>query len=69
MKPVLITTILCYILVFWLGIPFANFVFPWGGFAESHLKPIYFGIIFLSGLIVGCTVYIAGLIKELQSKK
>lgn len=65
MKQILITMILCYVLVFWLGMPFANLIFPWGGVTESHLKPIYLGIIFLSGLIVGCTVYIAKLIQKI----
>lgn len=69
MKYAFITMILCYIFVFWLGIPFADFIFPWGNVEQSYLKPIYVGIIFLSGLIVGCTCYIATLIKELKSDK
>lgn len=67
MKSILTTMVLCYIFVFWLGMPLADFIFPWGGVTESHLKPIYLGIVFLSGLIMGCTVYIIEFIKELQS--
>lgn len=64
MKASLITIILCYVIVFLLGSQIGDFLFPWGGVAESYLKPIYLGIILLSGLIVGCTVYLPGLIKE-----
>jgi len=66
-KPILITMVVCYFFVFWLGMPLADFLFPGGGVKESYLKPIYMGIIFLSGLIMGCTVYIAELIKGLKS--
>lgn len=69
MKYAFITMIICYIFVFWLGIPFANFIFPWGNVEQSYLKTIYLGIIFLSGLIVGCTCYIAARIKELKSNE
>lgn len=69
LKAVLITMISFYVLVFSLGVPFALYIFPGGGVAESHLKPIYLGIVFLSGLIVGCTCYINELIKELKSDR
>ena len=60
--------ILCYIFYF-LSMPLAEFLFPYGGVAESYLKPIYLGIIVLSGLITGCTYYIAKLIKGLSQTK
>lgn len=69
MKAIIITMVCCYIFVFWIGVPLADFIFPWGGVTESYLKPIYLGIIFLSGLVMGCTIYLAELIKELKDKK
>ncbi|MBO1001581.1 hypothetical protein ACFSKI_16165 [Pseudogracilibacillus auburnensis] len=63
MRTILITMIFCYIFIFIIGAFLEDILFPWGGVRESHLKPIYLGIIFLSGLIVGCTLYIAELIK------
>lgn len=62
-KAILGTMIFFHVFVLWQGYPLANFLFPW---AESHLKPIYLGIVFLSGLIVGCTCYIAQLIEKLK---
>ena len=58
-----------YLFIFWIGIPIADFIFQWGSVEESYLKPIYLGIVVLGGLIVGCTCYIADLIKELKSDK
>ncbi|MCG8401162.1 MAG: hypothetical protein MJA84_06150 [Firmicutes bacterium] len=69
MRLILFVMVLCYAIVFWpFGFLLADVLFPWGGVMESHLKPIYLGIVFLSGLMVGCTVYIAELIKELKNK-
>lgn len=68
-KPILITMILFYILVFLFSDPLTQFLFPYvGGVAESYLRPIYLGIVALSGLIVGCTYYIVKLIKGLSQK-
>lgn len=64
MKAVLITVVSCYAVVFLFGSFIGDFLFPWGSVAESYLKPIYLGIVLLSGLIVGCTVYLSELIKE-----
>ncbi|MFD1031549.1 hypothetical protein [Metaplanococcus flavidus] len=64
MKASIITIVLFYIIVFIIGVAIQDFIFPWGGVAESHLKPIYMGLIVLSGLIVGCTVYLADALKE-----
>lgn len=57
---------LCFCVLAWYA--FSRSHFPWGGVEESYLKPIYLGIIFLSGLIMGCTVYIIGLIEEIKAK-
>ncbi|SHI45203.1 hypothetical protein [Desulfosporosinus lacus] len=64
LKLILTTMISCYVFIYWLGGPLAEVIFPGGGVAESYLKPIYLGIVVLSGLIVGCTYYIAELIKK-----
>ena len=63
MKASIITLVLFYIIVFVIGTTFQDIIFPWGGVAESHLKPIYLGLIVLSGLIVGCTVYLGDVLK------
>ncbi len=64
MKAIIITMIICYIFVFFIGDLISHFIFPWGGVTASYIKPIYIGIIFLSGLIVGCTLYIVEEIKK-----
>ncbi len=60
-----------YILAFWIlpNFNFYRFILPWGGVAETHLHPIYMGMIFLSGLIVACTLLILESIKETQKKR
>lgn len=63
MKASIITIVLFYIIVFIIGVTIQDIIFPWGGVAESHLKPIYLGLIVLSGLVVGCTVYLAEFLK------
>lgn len=63
MKASIVTIVLFYIFVFVIGVALQDIIFPWGGVAESHLKPIYMGLVVLSGLIVGCTVYLAEILK------
>lgn len=67
-KASLITMALFYVFVLWQGQIIAEYLFPWGGVAESYFKPIYLGIVVLSGLIVGCTCYIAELIKDSKAE-
>lgn len=63
MKMAIATMIGFYILSFWV-FPFVYpFIFPWGGVSETHLHPIYMGMILLSGLIVACTKVITEEIK------
>ncbi len=64
MKAIIITMLVCYLFVFLFGNLIVELLFPVGGVAESYIKPIYLGIIFLSGLIVGCTIYLAEVIRE-----
>ncbi len=66
MKAVILTIVASYVFIFWLAPMVYNFIFPWGGVAETHLHPIYFGIIFLSGLIMGCTLYLGSKIAALK---
>lgn len=40
MKAILITMVCCYFFVFWFGSILTEFLFPWGGVYESHLKPV-----------------------------
>lgn len=65
MGSVLITMAL-FFFVLWEGYPLAHLLFPW---AEGNLKPLYLGLVLLSGLMVGCTAYLAEQIKELKSEK
>lgn len=39
----------------------------WGGVSETHLHPIYMGMILLSGLIVACTCLVLDSIDELKN--
>lgn len=55
MKMVIGTMIGFYFLSFWIFPFIYHFIFPWGGVSETHLHPIYMGLILLSGLIVACT--------------
>ncbi len=55
MRMVVGTMIGFYILSFWFFPFIYEIIFPWGGVPETHLHPIYMGIILLSGLIVACT--------------
>ncbi|EHQ88591.1 hypothetical protein [Desulfosporosinus youngiae] len=62
---VAMTMVLFYILVFIFGEPISSAIFLNRGGPDSYYHPIYLGIIVLSGLIVGCTYYLAKLIKGL----
>ena len=65
MKIIIGTMIRFYILVYWI-LPFTyHVIFPWGGVSESHLHPVYMGMILLSGLIVACTKII---LEEIKGK-
>ncbi len=65
MRAIVITMITCYLVVFIFGNFISNIIFSSGGdVTQSYINPIYLGIIFLSGLIVGCTLYIVEQIKK-----
>lgn len=65
MRAIVITMITCYLVVFIFGNFISNVIFSsGGGVTQSYIYPIYLGIIFLSGLIVGCTLYIVEQIKK-----
>ena len=66
MKILIGTMLGFYILNFWIFPNINQLIFPWGGVQETHLHPIYMGMILLSGLIVGCTYLILESIKELK---
>jgi len=66
-KSVFLVMIIFYFIFWWFS-PYAAFLFPGdGGIVASYAKPIYWGIVLLSGLIMGCTVYLSELIKESNS--
>ena len=67
MKSIFGTMVGFYILNFWVLPIFDQILFPWGGVPETHLHPIYMGMILLSGLIVACTRLILESIEELKS--
>lgn len=58
-----------YILTFWISGIISQLLFPWGGVPETHLHPIYMGMILLSGLIVFCTTIVLDEIKALKGNK
>jgi TRAP-type C4-dicarboxylate transport system permease small subunit len=62
-KAFLLGMIAAY-LVIWFGYPLYSNIFPGGGVAETHLKPIYMGMVMLSGLIVSCSYVVYHLLKE-----
>jgi len=64
MRAIIITMVVCYLFVFLFGNLIVELLFPGGDVAESYIKPIYLGVIFLSRLIVGCTIYLAEVIRE-----
>ena len=71
MKKTLFTIIAMFLLIVWPGAGIWVSIFPkilGGGISESFLYPIYGGIILLSGLIVGCTVYIVDEIHSLKDE-
>jgi len=67
MRAIIVTMIIFYIITFIFGEFITNVIFSSGGITASYANPIYLGIILLSGLIVGCTLYIVEEIKK--SKK
>ena len=69
MKKIIIAMVAMALLIGWPGAGIWATVFPkilGGGISESYLYPIYGGIILLTGLVVGCTVYISDEIKSLK---
>lgn len=68
MKKVIKTIIGFYLIVFVFAAPIYSFLFPNGGVAETHLHPIYFGLIVLSAIIVICTSIILEEIKNLKQE-
>ncbi|MFZ4452560.1 hypothetical protein [Salibacterium aidingense] len=67
MKAVVITIMVCYIFIFWIGLPIRSVLFSGDGGQQPPLQPIYTGVVLLSGLIVGGTVYIIKTIKNTKS--
>ncbi|HHY72085.1 MAG TPA: hypothetical protein GX497_02430 [Bacillus bacterium] len=65
MRWIIGTMVGFYILNFWISPIIQQFIFPWGGVPETHLHPIYMGLILLSGLIVACTKII---LEEIKGK-
>jgi hypothetical protein len=68
MKLILGVMLGFYILTFWIFPFIYKFLFPWGGVSETHLHPIYMGMILLSGIIVACTKVILEAIKDKKNK-
>ncbi len=68
MRIVFGTMIGFYIVNFWILPHIYHILFPWGDVSESHLHPIYMGMILLSGLIVACTKVIIETIKATKNK-
>ena len=71
MKKIIIAMVAMALLIGWPGAGIWVAVFPkilGGGISESYLYPIYGGIILLTGLVVGCTVYISDEIKSLKEE-
>lgn len=66
MKYIIGTVVGFYVLIFWVFPIVYPLIFPWGEVAETHLHPIYMGMILLSGLIVTCTKII---LNELNKKQ
>lgn len=69
MRLILGTMVGFYILNFWFFPIINQFIYPWGGVPETHLHPIYSGMILLAGLIVTCTKIVLEEIKELKDKE
>ncbi|SHF85547.1 hypothetical protein [Ornithinibacillus halophilus] len=70
MKAIIITVICSYVFIFVLGSN-VGFLFP-GVFNKpetSYFGPVYMGFIFLSALIVACTLYIKNCIDKLNKNK
>lgn len=65
MRAVIITMLVFYVIIRIIGQFTTGTIFSNGGVTSSYANPIYFGIICLSGLIVGCTLYI---VEEIRKK-
>ncbi|MFA1821801.1 hypothetical protein ACDX78_16740 [Virgibacillus oceani] len=70
MKAILITVICSYVFIFIIG-GNVGFLFPGvdNNPSTSYFGPVYMGFIFLSVLIVACTLYIVDCIKKLNKNK
>ncbi|MFD2637313.1 hypothetical protein [Piscibacillus salipiscarius] len=68
MKAILATIIFSYVFVYIIGINL-GFLFPGINSITGHFGPVYTGIIFLSALIVGCTIFIIERIEKLIKDK
>jgi len=68
MKKVIKAIIGFYLIVFFFAAPIYSLLFPNGGVAETHLHPIYFGLIVLCAIIVICTSIILEEIKNLKQE-
>ena len=66
MRYIIGTMIGFYILINYVFVFLGPILFPRGGVRETHLHPIYSGIILLSGLIVACTKIIIEEIREVK---
>lgn len=66
MKKIIGTMVGFYILNFWFFPIINQVIFPWGGVPETHLHPIYSGMILLSGLMVACTCIVLESIEKPQ---
>lgn len=67
MKAIIITIISSYVFIFIIG-GFLGFLFPGvnDNPTTSFFGPVYMGFIFLSTLIVACTLYIVNSIRNLN---
>ncbi|WP_312070538.1 hypothetical protein [Anaerotignum propionicum] len=68
MKKIIATVIGYYLIVFVFAAPIYSFLFPNGGVEETHLHPIYFGLIVLCAIIVICTSIILEETKNLKQE-
>ncbi|MEA5055954.1 MAG: hypothetical protein VB047_00135 [Anaerotignum propionicum] len=68
MKKIIGTVIGYYLICFILAVIIYSFLFPYGGVVETHLYPIYFGLIVLSAIIVICTCIVLEEIKNLKQE-
>lgn len=69
-KAAFSSMIIFYLCMWWFGFFITGTLFPRSGdpVIVSYVHPIYWAAVLLSGLIVGCTVYLAELIKKSNPK-